>query len=93
MSALLGVALLVAQAASPSPALPTALSILTVLAGFAATIVVAVDLLADGEGGAWVGLAGAVGLLAGGWWSMATEHVRGMPTPEVRARPAPPPGG
>jgi hypothetical protein len=91
--ALVGVALLVAQAARPSPALPTALSVLTVLAGLVATIIVAVRLIADGEGGAWLGLAGALGLLVAGWWSVATEPVRGMPLPEVRARPAPPPGG
>jgi hypothetical protein len=91
--ALAGLALLVAQAARPSPALPTALSVLTILAGFVATIIVVVRLLAEGEGGAWLGLAGALALLGAGWWSMATEDVRGMPMPEVRARPAPPPGG
>jgi hypothetical protein len=93
--ALSGVALLVAQAARSSPALPTALSIFTVLAGVVATIVVVVQLLGGPDGaslgaGAWLGLAGALGLLAGGWWSLATETVRGMPEPEVEVRPAPP---
>ena len=56
-----------------------------------ATILVAIELLAGSDlgAGAWLGLAGALGLLAGGWWSMATETVRGMPVPDVEVRPAP----
>jgi hypothetical protein len=91
--ALAGPALLVEQAARVSPALPSALSALSVLAGLAAAIIVAVHLIVSGDGGAWLGLAGALGLLAGGWWSMGSERVRGVPAPEVEMRPAPPPGG
>ena len=87
--ALPGLALLVAQAARRSPALPAALSIVTVLAGTAATIVVIVRLLGSPGTATWLSLAGALGLLAGGWWSMATETVRGVPLPEVEVRPAP----
>ena len=87
--ALPGLALLVAQAVRRSPALPTALSILTVLTGAAATIVAIVRLLASPGTAAWLVLGGALGLLSGGWWSLATETVRGMPSAEVEARPAP----
>jgi hypothetical protein len=90
-----GPALLAAQATRRSPALPTALSVLSVLAGLAATIVVVVRLLdrpdtLDPALGAWVGLAGAIGLLAGGWWSLHVAQVRGVPAPQVEIRPAPP---
>jgi hypothetical protein len=90
-----GPALLAAQATRRSPALPAALSIVAILAGTAATVIVVVHLLARPDGadlgaGAAMGLAGALCLLAGGWWSMATEEVRGVPAPDVEARPAPP---
>jgi hypothetical protein len=93
-----GLLLLVVQASWRSPAVPSYLSVATVLAGAAATIIVVVRLLVRPEetglgAGAWIGLAGALGLLVCGWWSMGTEHVRGMPAPAVEARPAPPPGG
>jgi hypothetical protein len=69
-----------------------------VLAGAAATIVVVIELLTppdgmDVAGGAWLGLAGALALLVGGWWSLATETVRGVAAPDMEVRPAPPPGG
>lgn len=90
-----GPALLLAQATRESPALPSFLSAASVCAGFAATIVVVVHLLVrpDGSGlgaGAWLALAGALGLLVSGWRSMAAEHVRGVPAPRVPVRPAPP---
>ena len=91
--ALVGIALLVAQATRDSPALPTALSVITVLAGLIATIVVVVRLLDRPSAlglGAWLGLVGALALLAGGWWSLKAAHVRGVPGPEVEGRPAPP---
>jgi hypothetical protein len=87
--ALPGLALLVAQAVRRSPALPTALSIFTFLAGVAATIVAIVRLLASPGTAAWLVLGGALGLLTGGWWSLATEEVRGVPAPDVEVRPAP----
>jgi hypothetical protein len=90
-----GPALLFAQATRDSPAVPTALSAAAVFAGLVATIVVIVHLLArpDGSGlgaGAWLGLAGALGLLAAGWRSTAEEAVPGVPAPRVESRPAPP---
>jgi uncharacterized membrane protein len=87
--ALPGLALLVAQAVRRSPALPAALSIVTILAGVAATIVAIVRLLSSPGTAAWLVLGGALGLLTGGWWSMATEEVRGVPAPDVEVRPAP----
>jgi hypothetical protein len=87
--ALPGLALLVAQAVRRSPAIPAALSIVSVLTGAAATVVAIVRLLASPGTTAWLVLGGAVGLLTGGWWSMATETVPGVPPPEVEVRPAP----
>jgi hypothetical protein len=44
-------------------------------------------------GGAWLGLAGAAAVAAGGWWSMADESPRRVADPPVQARPAPPAEG
>jgi hypothetical protein len=95
--ALPGPALLVAQAVRQTPAMGAALAIIGVLTGFVATILVAIRLIwpaANGAlgAGAWLGLAGAVGLAAAAWWSMGTEVVPDMPAPDVEVRPAPPAG-
>jgi hypothetical protein len=89
--ALPGVALPVAQATRRSPALPIALGVLTTTVGVVALLLALVRLLVRPGGGAWIGLAGAVAMLAGAWLSMRAEHVPGEVAPHVPRRPAPPP--
>lgn len=98
--ALAGPALLAVQATRRSPALPTGMGVVTVTCGLVATILVIVELVVQPGGGAlvelapgaWIALAAAAGLLAGGWWSMATERSPGAPVPQVEVRRAPPTG-
>jgi uncharacterized membrane protein len=99
-AALLGIALTAVTVARRTPTLPVALSVLSVLVGAVATLLVLVRIVnqpGDNEAldvtyGAWLALAGAVGLTAGGWWATADERNRGVPAPRVEVRPTPPPG-
>jgi hypothetical protein len=84
-------ALPVAQAVRRSPALPVALAVLASTAGFVAVILALVRVLDEPGAGTWIGLAGALAALAGGWLSMRAEHVPGQGAPHVPRRPAPPP--
>lgn len=84
-------ALPVAQSTRRSPALPVALAVLTTTVGFVAVVLALVRLLDEPAAGTWIGLAGAVATLAGGWLSMRAEHVPGELPPHVPRRPAPPP--
>lgn len=86
--ALPAVALPVAQATRRSPALPVALAVLSGAGGLIAVILALVRLPGTA---AWLGVAGALGVLAGGWLSLRTEAVPGEPAPHVPRRPAPPP--
>jgi hypothetical protein len=90
-----GIALAVLQATRTSPALPVAFGVLTVVVGALGTLLVLFRLI-DAPGqvevstGAWVGLVAVLAMTAGGWLSIANEHVRGLPPgPEPEVRPAP----
>jgi uncharacterized membrane protein len=89
--ALPAVALPVTQATRRSPAVPVALGVLAGTAGIVAALLALVRLLDRPGAGAWIGLAGAVAALAGGWLSMRAEHIPGEVAPHVPRRPAPPP--
>ncbi|MEA2281339.1 MAG: hypothetical protein QOK21_1946 [Solirubrobacteraceae bacterium] len=99
--ALSGPLLLALQATRESPALPTAISIVCATCGALATAVVLVRLVVEPQadrvtgiaGGAWLGLAAALALLAGGWWSLESERTPGATAPPVEVRPSPPPAG
>jgi uncharacterized membrane protein len=84
-------ALPVTQATRRSPAVPVALGVLTTTAALVALVLALVRLLDRPGAGAWIGLAGAVAALAGGWLSMRAEHTPGAVAPHVPRRPAPPP--
>jgi hypothetical protein len=79
------------------PALPVSLAVLGSVAGAIATLLVLVRILdqpgpnefVDVAAGAWVALAGAIGVAAGCWLSMADERNRGVPPVPVELRPAP----
>jgi hypothetical protein len=98
LAALLGIALGVLQATRDSPALPVAAGVLTVVTGLLAVLLVVfrlIDMPRSGDEleplyGAWLALAATAGLTAGGWLSIADEHVRGLPPqPEPELRPSP----
>ena len=95
--ALVPLALVFFQATRPSPALPVLFSVLSVIAGLLATVIVAVRLLdqpgpneaVELEPGAWLGLVAAALIAAGGWWSARDERMPGHPTPPIEHQPAP----
>jgi hypothetical protein len=84
------------QATRSTPALPVAFGVLTVVTGAIGVLLVLFRLI-DSPGdvggpatGAWLGLVAAVALTAGGWTSLANEHVSHLPPgPEPELRPAP----
>jgi drug/metabolite transporter (DMT)-like permease len=95
LAALLGLALAFLQATRESPAAPLAAAVLTVVAGLLGTLLVLFRLLDAPDDfettyGVWLALAAILALTAGGWLSMANEHVRGLPPgPEPELRPSP----
>ena len=89
-------ALAILQATRTSPALPVAFAVLTVTVGAIGILLVLYRLIDNpGEvsgvgGGAWLALVAVVALTAGGWLSLANEHVSHVPPgPEPKLRPAP----
>jgi hypothetical protein len=96
--AALAIGLAVAQATRRSPTVPVAAAVLTVVFGIAGVLLVAYRIVnqpgpnefVDVRAGAWVGLAAAAAVLAGGWESLRNEHVPGEgPPADVELRPAP----
>jgi len=96
--AAVGIALAIIQATRDAPALPVAAAVLTVTAGILGTLLVLYrivnepgpDDLVEVRSGAYLGLLATAALTAGGWLSLADEHVRGVPPgPEPELRPAP----
>jgi hypothetical protein len=83
------------QATQTSPTLPVAFGVLTVVVGAIGTLLAVFRLIdspsaGDVAAGAWLGLAAAMAVTAGGWLSISNEHVRGLPPgPEPEVRPAP----
>jgi hypothetical protein len=92
-----GVLLAVVTAAQPVPALPIAVSALVSLIGLAGVVLVllrALDLpdwASDREWGIWLGLAGAIGIIAGALLAMREETLPGAAPVEIEAIPAPRP--
>ena len=97
--ALVPLALVVLQATRESPSLPVAFSVLTVVAGALATLLVLYRVVnqpgandaVEVELGAWIGLAAAVVTAAGGWRSMRVEEIPGAARPPIEDLPAPTP--
>ena len=87
------------QATRTAPSIPVAFSVLTVLAGALATLLVLIRLidqpgpneLVGVEAGAWLGLVAAIVVTAGGWRSLRAEDIPGVPLPPVEQQPAPSP--
>jgi hypothetical protein len=94
--AAVAITLAILQATQTSPALPVAFGVLTVVVGALGVLLVLYRLIdepRDAVGlsaGAWLGLVAVVAVTAGGWLSIADEHVRGLPPgPEPELRPTP----
>jgi predicted MFS family arabinose efflux permease len=96
--ALLAIALAVLQATRDSPALPVGAGVLTAALGIPGVLLVLfriVDDPFDGAelaAGAWLGLVVALAIAVGGWRSIDTEYVEGLPPdlePDLRPTPAP----
>jgi hypothetical protein len=92
------IALAVAQVARDRPALPVGAAVVTVTFGLLAILLVLYrivnepgpDEFVELRAGAYVGLLAAAAIVAGGWLSLADEHVPGLPPgPEPELRPAP----
>jgi hypothetical protein len=82
--AALALALAVLQATQTSPAKPVGAGVLTVTFGIIGVLLALVDMPGLGA------LLSTVAITLGGWLSLATEHVRGLPPglePELRPGP------
>jgi hypothetical protein len=95
LSAAGGLALVVATVTERSTALPVAAAIWGTTLGFVGVVAAVVRVLERPDGatalcaGAWLGLIGAVALLAGSWQSMRDERTGLYPPADVEARPPP----
>lgn len=96
---LVPLALVVLQATRESPSLPVAFSVLTVLAGALASLLILYRIvnqpgpnyLVDVQAGAWLALGAALVTTAGGWRSTRTEDVPAAGLPPVEDLPTPAP--
>jgi carbon starvation protein CstA len=97
--ALVPLTLVVTQATRPSPAVPVFFSVMTVLAGALATLLILYRIadqpgpneIVDVQLGAWLGLLAAVVVAAGGWRSLRVEPIPGQPLPPIADLPLPAP--
>jgi hypothetical protein len=97
--ALVPLVLVVTQATRLSPAIPVFFSVMTVLAGALATLLILYRIvnqpgpneIVDVQLGAWLGLLAAVVVTAGGWRSLRVEPVPGQPVPPIEEMAAPAP--
>jgi hypothetical protein len=98
LAAAAAIALLVVTATQRVPAVPIALAGLVTLAGIVGLVIVLVrtawlpDVDADRGPALWLGLAGALAIVIGGWLAMHDERLSkpGRPT-DATGRPGPPP--
>jgi hypothetical protein len=97
--ALVPLALVFAQATRPSPAIPVFFSVMTVLAGLLAAVLILYRIvnqpgpneIVDVQAGAWLGLLAALVVAGGGWRSMRVEPVPRQPMPPIEDQPLPAP--
>jgi len=95
--ALLAIALAVLQAIQDGPTLPVGAGVLTATLGKIGVLLVLFRIVFEPgssvlevQVAAWFALAATVAITAGGWLSLANEHVRGLPPdvePELRPTP------
>lgn len=99
LSAALAIGVAVLTLVRDSPAIPVTFAVLTFSAGTVAVLLVVIRLLWVPHGdlgtgrdwGLYAGLAAAIAVTWGGFWSMRDETGPGLrPTPPVQTMPAPP---
>jgi hypothetical protein len=97
ISALMGAGLAVAAATQRTPAVPQALSALTVPVAIVAAVLAVIHTISLPDGaqsrgvGLWLGLAGAIGVLVGAWRSMGDQSFPSVVRQEVEVTPLPAP--
>jgi hypothetical protein len=97
ISALMGAGLAVAAATQRTPAVPQALSALTVPVAIVAAVLAVIHTISipGGAGsrdyGLWLGLAGSIGVLVGAWRSMGDQSFPAVVRQEVEVTPLPAP--
>jgi hypothetical protein len=97
---LVGIGVALTTATRRTPALPLAVAVIASTTGVLAVLLVLVRILdqpgpnqfLDVSVGAWLALAGTLGLTGGAWRSIADERNRGVQPAPVELRPAPPAG-
>jgi hypothetical protein len=97
--ALAPLTLVVTQVIRESPAIPVFFSVMTVVAGALAALLILYRIVnqpgdnqfVEVQAGAWLGLLAAAVVAGGGWRSLSVEPVPGQPMPPIedRALPAP----
>jgi hypothetical protein len=98
LAGLVGIGLAVTVVTRRTPAVPVAFAVVGSITGVLAVLLVLVRILdqpgpnqfLDVAVGAWVALAGALGLTAGAWRSISDERNRGVHAAPVELRPTPP---
>ena len=97
--ALVAIAVLLVTAAQRAPAVPIAMDSLVTLFGLVGLILVLIRVTwlpgaaDDRAWGLWLGLAGAVAIVGGGWLAMHDQRPRHAESPDVELRALPAPGG
>jgi hypothetical protein len=97
--ALVPVALVFLQATRESPAIPVFFSVMTLLAGLLAALLILYRIvnqpgpneIVDVQLGAWLGFVAALVVAAGGWRSTRVEPVPGQPPRPIEEQPLPAP--
>jgi hypothetical protein len=97
--ALVPLGLVFTQATRPSPSLPVAFSVCTMLAGTLAALLILYRIVnqpgpndvVEVEAGAWLGFVAAIVIASGGWRSLRIEPIAGAPLPPIEDLPAPAP--
>ena len=98
LAGLVGIGLAVTVVTRRTPAVPVAFAVVGSVIGVLAVLLVLVRILdqpgpnqfLDVAVGAWIALAGALGLTAGAWRSISDERNRGVRPAPVELRPTPP---
>ncbi len=96
LAAAVAIALVLVTASARGPATPVAFSVISTLTAAVAVLLVVWRLIdppngfATREGGAWVGLAVTLLMLAASWAALHDERTPGAVPPDIPRRPAPP---
>ena len=93
--ALVPLALVFTQATRPSPAIPVFFSVMTLLAGLLAAVLILYRIvnqpgpneIVDVQAGAWLGLLAALVIAGGGWRSLRVEPVPAQAMPPIEDQP------